>query len=150
MEKKQTVVALLQGSYYLSYFEHFEQKNCFTGEVYFSSNVVIQNRARYEITAQNRFSVLLYSRYVEKEHSQYCVPSNISSGLATLPLDYVYIHGKKTSQKTSKRLPTGEKLNGKTTYLKLLQYFTTTEKTPDEIYRLGWSIINRSYPEVRN
>lgn len=26
MEKKQTVVALLQGSYYLSYFEHFEQK----------------------------------------------------------------------------------------------------------------------------
>ena len=90
-----------------------------------------------------------HSRYVEKEHLQYCAPSNLSSGLATLPLDYVYINGSKTDIKTTKMLPTGEKLDGRATYLKLLQYFTTTEKTPDEIYELGWSLINRSYPEVR-
>ena len=29
-------------------------------------------------------------KYLEFEHSQYCVPSNISSGLATLPLSYIY------------------------------------------------------------
>ena len=88
-------------------------------------------------------------RYVEKEHLLYCTPSNLSSGLASLPLDYVYVNGTKTDRKTTKRLPTGENLDGKTTYLKLLQYFTTTSKTPDEIYDLGWSMIDQSYPEVR-
>ena len=88
-------------------------------------------------------------RYVEKEHLLYCIPSNLSSGLASLPLDYVYVNGTKTDRKTTKRLPTGEKLDGKNTYLKLLQYFTTTNKTPDEIYDLGWSMIDQSYPEVR-
>lgn len=88
-------------------------------------------------------------RYVEKEHLQYCAPSGLSSGLASLPLDFIYINGTKTNRTTTKTLPTGEKLDGKATYLKLMQYFTTTEKTPDEIYELGWSIINRYYPEVR-
>ncbi|KAL9963384.1 hypothetical protein ACROYT_G026894 [Oculina patagonica] len=89
-------------------------------------------------------------RYIEKEHLQYCTPSNLSSGLASLPLDYVYINGTKTNKTTTKTLPTGERLDGKATYLKLLQYFTTTEKTPDEIFKLGWSIINRNYPKVIN
>jgi len=88
-------------------------------------------------------------RYIEKEHLQYCAPSELSSGLAGLPLDFIYINGTKTNKTTTKTLPTGEKLDGKATYLKLMQYFTTTEKTPDEIYELGWSIINRIYPEVR-
>ncbi|XP_020600943.1 uncharacterized protein LOC110040092 [Orbicella faveolata] len=87
-------------------------------------------------------------RYIEKEHLQYCAPSELSSGLANLPLDFIYINGTKTNRTTTKTLPTGEKLDGKATYLKLMQYFTTTEKTPDEIYELGWSIINRKYPEV--
>ena len=89
-----------------------------------------------------------FHSYVENEHLQYCIPSNVSSGLASLPLDYVYIHGKKTDKKTTKCLPTGEKIDGKTTYLKLLRYFTSTEKSPDEIYDLGWSVINRTYPLV--
>ncbi|KAJ7394048.1 hypothetical protein OS493_003721 [Desmophyllum pertusum] len=32
--------------------------------------------------------------YLEFNHSQYCVPSNVSSGLATLPLSHVYKTGK--------------------------------------------------------
>lgn len=97
----------------------------------------------------NRFFFFFNPRYFEKEHLQYCTPSELSSGLASLPLDFIYINGTKTNRATTKTLPTGEKLDGKTTYLKLMQYFTTTEKTPDEIYELGWSIINRNYPEVR-
>ncbi|XP_068734656.1 uncharacterized protein [Montipora capricornis] len=110
----------------------------------------MNNSLRHWVTEYVGEAIHRALSYVENEHLQYCIPSNVSSGLASLPLDYVYIHGKKTDKKTTKCLPTGEKLDGKTTYLKLLRYFTSTEKSPDEIYDLGWSVINRTYPSVLN
>ncbi|EDO42149.1 predicted protein [Nematostella vectensis] len=40
--------------------------------------------------------------YLENEHARHCVPSNISSGLATLPLDFIYDNGTSTGVKTTK------------------------------------------------
>ncbi|KAK3717889.1 hypothetical protein QZH41_014886 [Actinostola sp. cb2023] len=87
-------------------------------------------------------------QYLEFNHSMYCVPSNVSSGLANLPLDYVYYNQSKTGETTTKELPFGEKLNGKEAYKMILPYFTTTDMTPDQIHDLGWSMLNRLYPQA--
>lgn len=87
-------------------------------------------------------------QYLEFNHSKYCVPSNVSSGLANLPIDYVYFNGKKTNQTTTKVLPFGEKLNGSEAYKSILPYFTTTNMSPDEIHELGWSMLNKLYPKA--
>lgn len=87
-------------------------------------------------------------QYLEFNHSLYCVPSNVSSGLANLPLDYVYYKGNKTSEKTTKILPTGEPLSGKEAYKSILPYFTTTTMTPDEVNDLGWKMLNQLYPQA--
>ena len=78
----------------------------------------------------------------------YCVPSNVSSGLNDLPLSHIYFNGTKTDQKTSPFLPTGERLNGRKTYEKLVAFYTTTNLTSDEIYNLGWKQINSIYSKV--
>ncbi|KXJ22656.1 uncharacterized protein LOC110252020 [Exaiptasia diaphana] len=87
-------------------------------------------------------------QYLEFNHSQYCVPSNVSSGLANLPLDYVYFKGNKTNETTTKVLPFGEKLSGKDAYKGILPYFTTTDMTPDEVDQLGWKMLNQLYPQA--
>ncbi|KXJ22654.1 hypothetical protein AC249_AIPGENE26565 [Exaiptasia diaphana] len=87
-------------------------------------------------------------QYLEFNHSQYCVPSNVSSGLANLPLDYVYLRGNKTSEKTTKVLPFGEKLSGKEAYKSILPYFTSTNMTPEEVNDLGWKVLNELYPQA--
>ncbi len=79
----------------------------------------------------------------------YCVPSNVSSGLANLPLSHIYFNGTKTDKLTVPFLPTGEKLNGKNAYKKLLAFHTTTNLTGDEVYALGWKHVNLLYPQVR-
>ena len=89
-----------------------------------------------------------HCRFLETEHLQHCVPSNVSSGLATLPLSYVYINGTKTTKKTTKKLPTGERLNGKRAYESIMPYFTTITKTPDQVHQLGKDMLNKLYPEV--
>lgn len=87
-------------------------------------------------------------RYLEFEHSLYCVPSNVSSGLANLPLDFVWFNGtKNTSWPTTKILPqTTEELSGKKAYSMILKYFTTNEMTPLEVHRLGQEQLNNLYP----
>lgn len=81
---------------------------------------------------------------------KHCVPSNVSSGLATLPLSYVYVDGiADVNKTTSRRLPTGEPLNGTRAYLDMLSFFTTTENTPDEVHKLGYEMLDKLYPEVR-
>ena len=95
--------------------------------------------------------IVLVRRYLEFEHSLYCVPSNVSSGLANLPLDFVWFNGRKnTSWPTTKILPqTSEELSGKKAYSMILKYFTTNEMTPLEVHRLGQEQLDKLYPLVR-
>ena len=86
--------------------------------------------------------------YLEFNHSQFCVPSNVSSGLATLPVSHVYKNGRKTGTKTTGKLPTGEHLNGKKAYEMMLPYFTTNHMTPDQIYSLGEKMLSQLYPRA--
>lgn len=86
--------------------------------------------------------------YLEFNHSQYCVPSNISSGLATLPLEYIYKNGKNTGVKTTGKLPNGEPLSGKKAYEMILPYFTTNQMTPDQVFSLGHEMLNKLYPRA--
>ena len=86
--------------------------------------------------------------YLEFNHSQYCVPSNISSGLATLPLEYIYKNGKNTGVRTTRKLPSGEPLNGKKAYEMILPYFTTNQMTPDQVYSLGDRMLRQLYPRA--
>ena len=80
---------------------------------------------------------------------RHCVLSNVSSGLATLPLPYVYVNNTADkSRPTNKSLPTGEILNGKESYKQIVSYFTTNTMTPDEIYELGLKMLNQLYPQV--
>ena len=74
----------------------------------------------------------------------------MSSGLATLPLDYVWFNGtKNTSWTTVKKLANATKmLNGKEAYAMILPYYTTNEMTPDEVYNLGYEQLNKLYPLV--
>ena len=88
-------------------------------------------------------------RYLDHEHYRHCVPSNFSSGLATLPLDHVWVDGKEnTSWPTNKRLPTGEMLDGKRAYAMIMPYFTTNEMEPDKVNELGRKQLNKLYPQV--
>lgn len=79
----------------------------------------------------------------------HCVPSNVSSGLANLPLSHVYFNGTKTNTTTTPFLPTGEKLNGKKAYEKILAFYTTKNLTADEVYELGWKHVKLLYTQVR-
>ena len=88
-------------------------------------------------------------RYLETEHTLYCVPSNVSSGLATLPLKFVWFNGtKNTSWPTNPTLPTGEPLNGSQAYSMIMSYFTTNKMTPMEVHDLGKQQLEILYPMV--
>lgn len=69
--------------------------------------------------------------YLSGEYRSHCIPSNVSSGLGTRPVSYVYTDGvANLSQPTTKTLPTGEKANGKKAYERIMRFFTTTNSTP--------------------
>ena len=91
-----------------------------------------------------------FRRYLEQDHQRHCVPSNVSSGLATLPLDHVWVDGKENkSWPTNKMLPTGEMLDGKIAYAKwIMPYFTTNEMTPDQVFHLGQKQLDNLYLQV--
>ena len=73
----------------------------------------------------------------------------MSSGLATLPLDHVWVYGKENnSWPTIKTLPTGEMLDGKMAYSEIMAYFTTNEMTPDYVNKLGKEQLDKLYPQV--
>lgn len=86
--------------------------------------------------------------YLEFNHSQFCVPSNVSSGLAMLPVSHIYKNGRNTGIKTTGKLPTGEHLSGKKAYEMMLPYFTTNQMTPDQIYSLGEKMLSQLYPRA--
>ena len=89
-------------------------------------------------------------RYLQYEHYRYCVPSNVSSGLASLPLAHVWYDGKEnTSWPTNPELSNGDRLNGSEAYAMILPYFTTNDMTPMDVHRLGWEQLKMLYPLVR-
>lgn len=73
----------------------------------------------------------------------------MSSGLATLPLSFVYVNNTADkSRPTNKSLPTRELLNGTKSYQQIVSYFTTNSMSLDEIYKLGLKMLNELYPQV--
>ena len=73
----------------------------------------------------------------------------MSSGLATLPLSYVYVNDiADKSRPTNKSLPTGELLKGTESYKQIISYFTTNTMSPDEIHHLGFKMLRELYPQV--
>lgn len=94
------------------------------------------------------FTYIPFFRFIKEEHIPNCAPDSVATGLGSLPLAYVFVNGSQTSKTTTQKLPTGEKLNGKDSYKKLLAYYTTTSQTPDEIYNLGKDMRDKLYSEV--
>ena len=75
---------------------------------------------------------------------RHCLPSNVSSGLAVFPVDYVYTDGNPNyTQKTTKVLPR------KKAYTMIMPYLTTTSTTPDEVHELGKEMLAKLYPQVK-
>lgn len=90
-----------------------------------------------------------FVKYLEDEHMGHCLPRDLSSGLAGLPVDFIYIDGVASIIPTTKVLPiTGQKLNGKENYKNILPYFTTSDIMPDEIYKIGQEILAALYPQA--
>lgn len=87
--------------------------------------------------------------FFKYEYQTYCVPSQISSGLASLPLKYIFINGSQTRTRTTLILPYGEKLNGSKSYERILYYFTTSEDlTPEKIHQLGKQQLKVLYAQA--
>lgn len=69
--------------------------------------------------------------YFEKEHLPHCLPSNVSSGLGTLPVDHVYYNGSRTLERTNITLKGGGSIKlGKESYSNFLSFSTTQNITP--------------------
>ena len=87
--------------------------------------------------------------YLDHEHKSHCLPNDLASGLANLPVDYVYNNGvPDKSQPTKKTLPTGEPLNGTESYKLILSYFTTTDISPEKIFAEGKKQLKYFYDQV--
>lgn len=87
--------------------------------------------------------------YLDNEHKSHCLPNDLASGLANLPVDYVYNNGVPDKSKpTNKKLPTGEPLNGTESYKLILSYFTTTDISPEEIFDEGKKQLKFFYDQV--
>ena len=97
----------------------------------------------------NILSLFSVFRYLRGVHLQHCVSSNVSSGLSSLPLRFVYVNNiADTSRRTNKSLPTGQLLDGKKSYEQIVTYFTTNSMTPDDINKLGYKMLGELYPQV--
>jgi len=94
--------------------------------------------------------VLNLIHYLEYEHSRHCLPETVASGLANLPVDYVYTDGvPDLGNRTTKVLPgTGGELRGNETYRMILSYFTTFDISPEEIDQEGNKQLNVYMPQV--
>ena len=72
-------------------------------------------------------------QYLATDHMKHCVPSNVSSGLFNRPVHYVYYDGiANVSEPASRRLPSGEMIDGKAGYERTMRFFTTTNHTAGE------------------
>lgn len=87
--------------------------------------------------------------YLENEHKSHCLPNDLASGLSNLPVNYVYNKLVPDKDKpTTKKLPTGEPLNGAESYKLIVSYFTTTDISPEEIYAEGKRQLKYFYDQV--
>ncbi|XP_022779081.1 uncharacterized protein LOC111320683 isoform X1 [Stylophora pistillata] len=87
--------------------------------------------------------------YFENEHLPHCLPTNISSGLGTLPVDHVYLNGSKTLERTNPTFREGDTvLPGKDSYKNFLSYYTTQDITPAEVQDLGWEMLEKLYRQA--
>ena len=87
--------------------------------------------------------------YLDNEHKSHCLPNDLASGLSNLPVDYVYNNLVPDKNKpTTKKLPTGEPLNGTESYKLIVSYFTTTDISPEEIYAEGKRQLKYFYDQV--
>lgn len=87
--------------------------------------------------------------YLGNEHKSHCLPNDLASGLSNLPVDYVYNNLVPDKGKpTTKKLPTGEPLDGSESYKLIVSYFTTTDISPDEIYAEGKRQLKYFYDQV--
>ena len=66
--------------------------------------------------------------FLKNNHSRHCVPADVASGLANLPLRRVWLDQNETDIETTQELPTGEQLDGARSYEMILPYFTTTDQ----------------------
>ncbi len=86
---------------------------------------------------------------MNKDHLRHCLPRDLASGISELPVDFIYLDGNRTSNRTTKRLPiTNEILDGKKSYKNILPYFTTSEITPERVNEIGQQRLKALYPEV--
>lgn len=86
---------------------------------------------------------------MENEHIHHCVPSNVSSGLGSLPVKYVYVDGvPDLSQPTKPFLPSGEPLNGSAAFETVVGYFTTSDITVREMRELGYQKLKEFKAKV--
>ena len=87
---------------------------------------------------------------MEKDHLRHCLPEDLASGIAELPVKFIYLDGNATSNKTTGRLPiTGDLIDGKNSYKNILPYFTTSEISPERVNEIGQERLNALYPQVR-
>ena len=87
--------------------------------------------------------------YLENDHMKHCLPKDVSSGMGSLPVDFIYVNGKPTSKRTTKTLPmTNIRLNGKESYRSILPYFTTSDISPERINEIGKERLSMLYPQV--
>ena len=73
-----------------------------------------------------------------KEHNAFCLPNSAPRGMGTKPVNFIYNNGVATGNRTSKRLPTGELINGTRSYNQVLRYVTTN----DDVTAGEYNIIN--------
>ena len=94
--------------------------------------------------------VLNLIHFLEYEHSRHCLPESVASGLANLPVDYVYTDGvPDLGNRTTKVLPGSDKtLRGNDTYRMILSYFTTFDISPEDINDKGNKQLNIYMPQV--
>lgn len=79
--------------------------------------------------------------YLGSEHIPHCVPNNVSSGLGTLPVDYVYYNGRRTLKRTNKTLRSGESIiSGKESYRNFMSFSTTQGITPGNTSLICWPL----------
>lgn len=77
--------------------------------------------------------------YLAKEHLPHCLPSSVSSGLGTLPVDYMYYNGSKTLERTNRTLRSGDKIiSGKESYRSFMSFQTTQGITPGNALITKW------------
>ena len=93
---------------------------------------------------------LYISRFLTDEYVKHCVPSTLSSGLASLPLKHVFMDGKQTGNLTTMLLPDGTRLDGKKAYEMIVSYYTTSDITPQDISDLGEKRLEDLYKQVNN